>query len=154
MKYNIVFSKITPISEIQGKNAQEIDGLKKMSLIAREFLAGFEWCKEIEESYFGTGVSEIFAVFLFKIKPSKQDIDEWLWVVVGDLPSAYLVVDHAPDPTSALKIYIGEMDKWVSAIENGKSVKDLIPVNAPSTKKYAEMLKSRLRFLEEEILSD
>jgi hypothetical protein len=50
--------------------------------------------------------------------------------------------------------YIGEMEAWVEAVENGQTTDDLIPVNAAPTLQNAEALKSRLGFLEREILPD
>lgn len=41
-----------------------------------------------------------------------------LWVVAGDLPSAYLVTDAAPTATAtaALAIYCSLMQDWVEAV--------------------------------------
>ena len=117
---------------------------KRMYERARRFMESFTWCGGIDESYVGILQSDIVAVFLFKIHPMKSDVDEWLWVVVGDLPSAYLVCDGNPNPATALEGYIHEMSKWVEAVENGRSVSDLIPTRVDPTPKYAAMLKSRL----------
>jgi len=73
-------------------------------------------------------------------------------VIVGDLPSAYLVTDDAPTSEEALQADIELMDEWVEAVKQGKSVDDLIPVNAPATAAIAAMLESRLRFLQERVL--
>jgi hypothetical protein len=48
--------------------------------------------------------------------------------------------------------YIGEMEAWIEAVENGRPTDELIPVNAAPTLQNAEALKSRLAFLEREIL--
>jgi hypothetical protein len=62
------------------------------------------------------------------------------------------VVEGNPTAASALEGYMFEMTKWVEAIEQGKSVEDLIPVNAPPTAEYADPLRRRLDFLRSEIL--
>jgi hypothetical protein len=121
---------------------------------ARRFLESFAWCRGIEQGYVGILQSDIVAVFLFKIRPAKPDIDEWLWVVVGDLPSAYLVCDDSPNPATALEGYIQEMSRWVEAVETGQSVADLIPTRADPTPKYAAMLKSRLGVLNRYLMRD
>jgi hypothetical protein len=51
------------------------------------------------------------AVLLVKITPTREDVDEWLWVVVGDLPPAYLVADDAPGPAAALRAYISSVTR-------------------------------------------
>lgn len=77
-----------------------------------------------------------------------------LWVVVGDIPPAYLRVDADDDPEDALDMYIRMMGAWVDAVEQGKPVDGLIPVNVPPTAEYAEMLGGRLMFLQENFFSD
>ena len=77
-----------------------------------------------------------------------------LWVVVGDLPPAYLVTDDVPDALCALRDYIGLMRRWVAAVKAGEPVVDLIPVNAPATLANAEALRIRLDSLEHNILQE
>jgi hypothetical protein len=121
---------------------------KAMYRRARRFLESFAWCGGIEEAYVGILQSDIVGVFLFKIRPAEPEVDEWLWVVVGDLPSAYLVGDDNPNPALALQGYIHEMSRWVDAVEKGQPVDDLIPTRVDVTPKYAEMLKIRLGIIE------
>jgi hypothetical protein len=121
---------------------------------ARRFLESFAWCGGIEQGYVGILQSDIVAVFLFKIRPARPDVDEWLWVVVGDLPSAYLVCENSPDPVMALEGYIEEMSRWVDAVENGRPVDGLIPTRVDPTPKYAAMLKSRLGVLDRYLRSE
>jgi hypothetical protein len=104
-------------------------------------------------------VGGVVVVLLFRIVPAREDVDEWLWVVVGDVPPAYLVTDDAPNPASALDGYIGEMERWVAAVRAGQPVDDLIPVGTVDgaaqlepTVERADEIESRLRFLTEEIL--
>ncbi len=103
----------------------------------------------MREAFFGDGCGGIVAVFLFHIEPSEEGIDEWLWVVVGDLPPAYLVIDVSKTPSQALESYIGEMSKWIKLAKQGRTSKKVIPVNAPATPEYAEALEGRLKFLRE-----
>jgi hypothetical protein len=94
----------------------------------------------------------VVAVFLFRIVPKQEGVDEWLWVVVGDLPSAYLVTDDNPTPASALEAYVAEMSAWVDAVENGRPVADLIPVNVPPTRENSQQLRNRLTFLSANVI--
>jgi hypothetical protein len=79
-------------------------------------------------------------------------MDELLWVVVGDLPPAYLVTDGNPIPLAALETYVEEMQAWVNAVEAGEPVDDLIPVNVTPTHDHAKQLKERLLCLTIEII--
>jgi hypothetical protein len=120
---------------------------------ATDYLDSFKWCRQIVESYVGIAVPGVVAVFLSRIIPNQPDVDEWLWLIVGDLPPAYITTEDAPNPATALDAYIGAMEKWVDAARSGKPVDGLIPVNVPPTKEYADMLAKRLRLLDAEILS-
>ena len=48
-------------------------------------------------------IGGVVAVFLFRID-GPPEVDPLLWVVVGDLPTAYLVTDDAPSPAIALDV--------------------------------------------------
>ena len=120
---------------------------------AKGYLQFFDWCLEIRESYIGMLYPGILAIFLFRIVPG-DNADEWIWIIVGDLPPAYLTVDTCPNPATALDGYIGAMQEWVDAALEGRSVADLIPVNVSATREHAEMLQSRLEFLDERFLSE
>ncbi len=146
------FKTVTEVSKMRGDDAEDTRLLRGLLEEAVGFLAAMSWCKAIEETYFGMGVGGVFGVFLFRIKPAKEGVDEWLWVVVGDLPPAYLVTDLAPNPEKALLTYIREMRRWITAVRKGRSLDDVIPVNAPPTPQYADMLESRVNFLRDEIL--
>ena len=153
MEPEIDYKKLVRTTDLVGENEKDTMLLKSMFLEASKFLKSFRWCEEIEESYFGLGVGGVVAVFLFKIIPSQKSVDEWLWVIVGDLPSAYIVIDDAPNAACALDSYIEEMSRWVKAVELSSPIDDLMPVNAPPTLEYANQLESRLGFLRKEILS-
>jgi hypothetical protein len=115
---------------------------------ARDFLLSFRWCSGIVNAYLGDEAAPYFGVFLFLIRPASQDVDRWLWVVVGDLPPAYLVCDDARTPREAVQAYVCEMSKWVAAVRNGLSLEEVIPVNAEPSIENADLLATRLSLLE------
>jgi hypothetical protein len=119
---------------------------------AEEYIKSFEWCPPIKEMYLGCGVGAVVAVFLFKFAATISGKDDNLWIIEGDLPSAYLVTDDAPDPASALNVYCDIMDEWAQAVVNGSSLEDLFPVTAPATVENACMLLSRTKFVREQVI--
>ena len=141
-----------PLEKLFGEDPEDTQLLKSMAVDAETFLKSFEWCKAIEEKYFGAGIGGVVAIFLFGIVPTRSQVDEWLWVVVGDLPSAYLVTDDCKVPSEALQGYITEMRKWVRLAKDGRTSPNVIPVNVPATPEWAKELNSRLNFLEKDIL--
>lgn len=151
MQNEIDFTKVT-------RQPIDADSKSDLGTQAVRFLRSFAWCADVLELYEGILEPDIVGVFLCKIRPARPEVDEWLWVIVGDLPPAYLVTDEAPNPACALDGYIALMRDWVKAAKRGDPVDRLIPVNAPPTPEYATMLDSRLRilsdFLAEEFVDD
>jgi hypothetical protein len=119
---------------------------------ARAFLAQHPWCTKISEGYLAWALTPPVAVFFFRLVPARNDIDSEHWVIVGDLPSAYIVCDNAQTWQEALDAYGVEMMKWVEAVRTGSSLAEIIPVNAPPTVEYADMLESRIKFIWEEFV--
>ncbi len=144
----------SPVSMMGDGDVGERAGLLRMLADARDFLRGRHWCGQIKSEFFGLGVSEVVAVFLFNIENKAAPEDDWLWVIVGDLPTAYLVTDDNRTPSAALAAYVRLMREWVEAASRGKPVGRLIPVNVPATPKNAEQLAMRLDFLERALLKD
>ena len=138
---------IVPISEMMGDDAEDTALLQASYLEAKDYLLSQKWCLGIGEMYFGAGLGDVVAVFLVAIDPVPTDVDEWLWVVVGDLPPAYLVLDDCPTPIEAVQTYISLMQDWVDLARDGVSSVDVIPVVVPATPENAELLQVRLDFL-------
>lgn len=136
-----------------GSKDKDVDNIARMHREARQFVEYFRWCAEVLEEYVGMIYPGIVAVFLFRIRPAREGVDDWVWVVVGDLPPAYITCEDAPNPATALDAYIGAMQEWVDAASSGASTDTLIPVNVEATKENADRLRVRLKFLDEHILS-
>ena len=148
----IDFSKLSAENEIKGEDEQETQEIIRLFENAKKYITSFAWCPEIINSYMGIGIGGVVGVFLFKFSEKINNTDDYLWVIEGDLPSAYLVVDNAPDAVTALEIYLKIMEDWAMAILKGKSTDNCFPVDAPPDKKHAKMLIKRLRLLRKEII--
>ena len=145
-------NKMQLVDLIEGDSIVDTNLLREMAAEAHAFIGGQEWCERVERQYLALGVGGVVAVFLFYITPRFEDVDRYLWVIVGDLPPAYLVVEDNPTAADALEAYCSEMNSWVEAVRKGESVEELIPVNAPPNRDYAEQLNGRLEFLRSEIM--
>jgi hypothetical protein len=152
---NIDFSKVTEWHEYLRLNPTRPDVADAIEVrnFARAYIDSFRWCESIKSDYVGMLFPGIVSVFLFNINPARPDVDDWMWVVVGDIPSAYIACENAKNPAAALDAYIGAMEEWVAAAHAGDDVKNLIPVNVPPSIESAEHLQRRLNFLDSEILS-
>jgi hypothetical protein len=143
---------VTPLEQMQGDDPEETTLFRSMGAEAESYISSFPWCQSIEARYFGTGVGKILAVFLFGIRPTHPGVDKWLWVLVGDVPPAYIVTDVSKSPSEALGSYIAEMKRWVELAKKGRSSSAVIAVNVPATPERAMELQGRLEFLERNIL--
>lgn len=135
---------VVPLTEVAGEDAEETVFLLEMAEHAKRFLQSFTWCRSVVEVYFGEGIGKIIGLFLCKIVPAAPEVDEWLWVIVGDIPPAYLVTDRCKNPTEALDAYIEEMAKWVEVARQGLTSKDVIPIDLPATPQNADKVRLRL----------
>ena len=99
----------------------------------------------------GFAVAGVLGVFLVDIVPG-EGADPTVWVIVGDVPPAYVVHEPGDSWQDALRGYVGEMRAWRDAAAKGADVAELIPVNVPPTPQYVAMLSSRLDFLEHNLL--
>jgi hypothetical protein len=120
---------------------------------ARKYIESYDFCAGIKEAYVAMLYPGIIAMYLFKIE-NRSTFGEWVWVIVGDIPPAVFSPSVGRTPGMVLDAYLGEMDVWVEAVNEGKPVDKLIPVNAPPTKEYADMLLGRLEFIGERILME
>jgi hypothetical protein len=143
---------LVPLAQMVGGDDEDTRLLNAMASGAQSYLRSFRWCKDIREVYFGDGYGGIVALFLFWIQPAHEGVDEWLWIVFGDLPPAYLVTDALKTPSQALEGYMEETLRWVELAKQGKTSEDVIPVNVPATPGNAADLEKRLKFLKEIIV--
>jgi len=144
---------VIPIEQLFGDDEEETQLLRSMAAQAEMYLSRFPWCQSIKANYFGAGVGKVAAIFVINIVRSRADVDEWMWVVVGDIPSAYIAIDDCKTPSSALVAYIREMRLWIQLAKQGRTSSEVIPVNVPPTAEWARKLERRMDFLQENILS-
>ncbi len=151
--HNIVPVKgVVPLDQMVGGDAEDTKLLRVMAAGAENYIRCFPWCKAIRQQYYGDGYGGIVAVFLFYIEPTHAGVDEWLWVVFGDVPPAYLVTDASKTPSQALERYLEEISAWIDLAKQSLSSDQVIPVYVQPTPAHAADLENRMKFLREVIL--
>jgi hypothetical protein len=118
------------------------------------FLSGFSWERRTGNVWVGESIPGVFGLFLVELDPASGDIGRYIWVIVGDVPPAYISSEFAKSPKEAVEVYVAEMAAWVEAVEEGEPVDKLIPVNGDPIPANAAALKSRLSFIRTWILPD
>jgi hypothetical protein len=150
LRGELIASELIPSGDISGDDEQDTTLLRAMSGDAKEYISSFSWCGTILSSFFGGGVGGIFAVFLFHIRSTRPGMDPWIWVVVGDIPSAYLRVADCQSPAEVFRTYVRGMRKWVELARQGQTgtpAQGVPPVNVTATPEWAEKINQRLNGL-------
>jgi hypothetical protein len=141
---------LVPTSKISGDDETDTRLLCEMADDATRYITSFSWCGTVRGSYFGGGIGGIFAVFIFHIRPSRPEVDPWIWIMVGDIPPAYLPLSDSESPAEAFRTYMHGMSRWVEHARRGQTgtaEEDVPPVNVPATPEWAEELNQRLHGL-------
>lgn len=146
-------SKFQPEDSISGDSLEDTQALKCMANSARDYLASFSWCPPIKNLFFAYGVGGIIAVFVAELTESIKDSnDSLLWVIEGDLPSAYMVADDIQDPKTAIEVYCDLMDEWAKTVIDNQNLEEVFPVKAEPTHENAELLLKRTKFIRETLV--
>ena len=147
-------SAFTPEALIQGEDALETEELKAMLDGAKAYVSSFDWCPQVRQAFMGLGIGGVLGVYLLEFCEPIRGQDDYLWVVEGDVPSAYLVVDDAEDAVAALAIYCHLMEDWCNAVAAGNSLDEVYPVDAPPDREHARMLRHRIAFIRSKIIPE
>ena len=126
--------------------------VRALAVEAEEFVTSQCWCRKVTGVRLAWAATGVLGVFQVDLAPAQPGVDSTLWVVVGDVPPAYLVLDESPTWREALRGYVAEMLQWVHAVKHGLPLDDVIPVEAEPSLEHAEMLAGRLAFIETEII--
>jgi hypothetical protein len=145
-------TSLVRIQDMKGDSEEDTSELRAMAESATKYIRSHEWCPNVLGVHFGTGVGGIVAVFLFVFDRVIDGTDDSLWVVVGDLPSAYLVVEPDETPNDALDKYCSLMEDWSTAVRTHGNLNEVFPVDAEGTRENADQLLRRIKFIREEIL--
>lgn len=139
--------------DIRGDDEEDTRLLRAMAEEGRQYLTSHDWCPPIRSLYLAHGVGGVVALFLVEFSHKIQGSpDDALWLVVGDLPTAYFVVENTTSVRAALESYCSIMDDWVSAVRDERNLEEVYPVEADPTEANASELESRLQFLRNEII--
>lgn len=132
-------------------------GLVDLALEACEFLLAHDWCGLVDRLYFDRGFPKV-AVFYAEITPLRN-ADPAYWVIVGDVPPIYIDTIGSKNGAEALETYVMIFDDLLSAYTNGESLEGHPPLLSQEsfiplqmTRKLADMLSSRLEFIERMIV--
>jgi hypothetical protein len=148
----VIFNELINVADLKFANIEDIEDKINLSQKAENYLNNQKWCTSIINCWYDKGWANKVAIFLFEIIPTNEYIDKFVWIIVGDIPSAYIDIESAVNGTCALKAYTEIMEDWINAVNNNKQLENCFPINVPPTKKFAKMLKIRIDLIKEEII--
>ncbi|MBC8053190.1 MAG: hypothetical protein H7Y13_09000 [Sphingobacteriaceae bacterium] len=145
------------MTDIDLEGLSEIEELRCILSLhdqASQYLESFEWYVKTIRSWHDKehSIYEKVGVFLFEIQPINESIDDFIWVIVGDLPSVYLD-KSVKTGQEALEIYCDLMMDWVNNVKGRKSVSECYPVPVEPNTANAELLEHRISFIRRELLT-
>lgn len=154
------YADLIKIEDLPNSGVEDAAGLVKLGQEAENFLMWHQWCGAVRQGYLDYDWYGILALFYFEIEPASPNADNNLWVIVGDVPPAYLDLESCPTATAAIEGYVYELQRWVDAVNAEELVDELMPVyerislkRVAPTPEFARMLESRLDFVRLEIIS-
>jgi hypothetical protein len=152
MPLNPEFTALVTLEVYIERYPGDAEDARKMYEGARAFLLGQSWVHRVGEILVAVVFPGIVAIFLAKVVVEPNNKHEFVWVLVGDIPPAFIGSECCRTPALAMEGYLGEMQAWVDAVRSGGSTADLIPVNTSETSDAADALQKRLDFLDGRIL--
>jgi hypothetical protein len=147
IKYPVNFKDINP----------DIDFYSELPSVyrkAEKYLLSFKWCAEIRDCFLYYNLGNVFCIFLFEIENTKSSKDNFLWIIVGDIPSMYLDVYGPRSTVEVLEDYVRLAEDWIAHIKSKKSVSECYPFNAEPTIELAELLEKKVAFMKGTLLNE
>jgi hypothetical protein len=149
------WSHLAPAADVVGDDDAETDAIHDLVDQAVAYLGLQSWCRSVDAVHIGLVVGGIVLVAYVAITAAVDDpeIPPAVWVVVGDLPPAYIHPDYAADAREVLRAYRAEMGEWVRRVRDDESIDDsVIPVDVDPTSEAADALAARLDLIKRDIL--
>jgi hypothetical protein len=123
---------------------------------AHQFMMERSWQKKILDFWCGIMEPNLVGAFLYKIVPARDDVPPYHWVVIGpEIPHAYISIEDALNPACAIDSYASVMEDWILAVEEGRSLDEVYPVEVPAgmdAKVYAAKLAETLERIDRTVL--
>ena len=147
MKYPISIAKITTHLEYY----QEV---LKLYYEAAGYLKSFSWCGNILSANLYTNLGEKLCLFLFEIDNLTSKDDNFLWVIVGDIPPMYLDIHGAKSTKEVLENFVFLANEWIDHVNSGIDLTECYPFNTKPTTELANLLGRKVYFIASTVINN
>jgi len=144
-KYPVNIDQISPALEYYSELPLLLDE-------SHRYLSSHPWCQNITNGWLFTNLGEVLCIFLYQIENSQSPTDNLIWVIVGDLPPAYIDSKEIGNTRKVVEVYIYLVKDWIEHAENARNMEQCYPLLSGWTEEHVEMLKVRADLLEKSIL--
>ncbi len=135
-----------------------VDSKRKLPVRATAFIKQAGWLRSIEVLYGRLQIDPIFALYLVDCS-SNPKMPPYIWVIVGDIPPAFLSTTVNPSAIAAVETYVAELRWWSKTLLEGGDMAECMPIlhadsfrPLPPTPKTATMVGERADAVERLIL--
>ena len=90
-------------------------------------------------------------IFLYEIENEQSSEDNFIWIMVGDLPAIYLDTYSVKTTKQVIENYIDLADDWIHHAESDQSLNDCFPFDTNTSIENINMLKKRIQLLRDNI---
>lgn len=142
---------LIPDASLRGQTERETQYLQEYARRARALLESFVWCTGIRQLLYGVGAGGVIAVFFADVL-IKGKTREWLWVVTGDLPAAYLPESAGPTPCAALSAYCEGAAAWAAAVLAGALGPQHLALSAEASPEVAREVAAKVATVQRLVL--
>jgi len=144
-KYPVRIDRILPSLEYYSEFALLLEE-------AHEYLNAHTWCQNIINGWLFSNLGKVLCIFLYQIENNQSPEDNFIWIIVGDFPPAYLDSEGVKNTREVVEAYIYLVKDWIGHAENGQSMEQCYPLLTSWTEEHIKMLKARVELLEKSIL--
>jgi hypothetical protein len=139
---------VVPVERMIGGSPADTLALKRTYSEARSTMRSLGIVQRVEEVWFGGGIGDIVAVFLFRF----VDLDgneQYGWLVCGDIPWFFTPVTNGDFSKAILERYVTLARQW--NLSGGVEPESCF--FAPFHRALVDELESRLLFIEQRVLA-
>ena len=137
---------VVPIALMLGADPEDTFALKRTYSKARSILSDLPFVERIEEAWFGGGLGEIVAVFLFRFQ--FENDSHYGWLVCGDIPWLFAPTIDSRSSKAILELYLDRVREWN---RNGGTEPEYCFIGTYHPD-LTDELERRLQFIEDQIL--
>lgn len=121
---------------------------------SKKYLTSHKWCKSIKQGWLFTNIGYAVNIFLYEIENEQSPDDNFIWIMVGDLPAIYLDTYGVETTREVIEGYIDLASDWIHFAESDQYLDNCFPFQINISSESIRMFKERIQLLHDNILPE